>query len=129
MKKKIIYIIILILFIAIITAGIIWANNSKNKKQEVETHTIVTNTNVITDVNQLEENIEVEEIKENNEENTSSNNSNVDITVGDNYFVTQINDIYLNFEEYEGKTIEIEGFPLDNGYTFVGRYGPRMLCK
>lgn len=41
----------------------------------------------------------------------------------DNQFITQINDIYYNFDEYKGKTIQIEGFPMTNGqYVFVGRY-------
>jgi len=48
-----------------------------------------------------------------------------DITVGDNYFATQINDWYANFTQYEGKTVEIEGYYiLSAPYTFVGRFGP-----
>lgn len=48
-----------------------------------------------------------------------------DIIMQDNQYITQINDIWLNTDEYLGKTIEIEGFPMTNGtYTFVGRYGP-----
>lgn len=51
--------------------------------------------------------------------------STTDIVMQDNQYISQINDIWLNTEEYLGKTIEIEGFPMTNGtYTFVGRYGP-----
>jgi uncharacterized membrane protein YcgQ (UPF0703/DUF1980 family) len=49
-----------------------------------------------------------------------------DIVVGDNLYSTQINDWYTNFEQYEGKVVEIEGYYIDDyaPYTFVGRYGP-----
>lgn len=52
--------------------------------------------------------------------------SQVDITVGDHLYMTQINDWYVNFDDYADKTVEIEGYYLDfgNGYTFVGRNGP-----
>lgn len=49
--------------------------------------------------------------------------------IGDNYFDTQISDLYKNFNTYEGNTIEIEGFVLNNGnYTFVSRYSENNLC-
>lgn len=52
-----------------------------------------------------------------------------DIVIGDNYFDTQLTDIYNNFKEYKGKTIEVEGFYLENTpYTFVGRYAENSLC-
>lgn len=49
-----------------------------------------------------------------------------DIVVGDNLYTTQINDWYENFDQYEGKTVEIEGYYINQykPYTFVGRYGP-----
>jgi hypothetical protein len=49
-----------------------------------------------------------------------------DIVVGDNLYTTQINDWYTNFDIYEGKTVEIEGYYIDDyaPYTFVGRFGP-----
>ena len=53
-----------------------------------------------------------------------------DIVIGDNYFDTQINDIMLNFNEYKGKTVEIEGMYIDVylPYTIVGRYSTNNLC-
>lgn len=51
--------------------------------------------------------------------------SDPDIVVGDNLYATQINDWYINFEDYDGKTVEIEGYYVDlDGYDFVGRKGP-----
>lgn len=51
---------------------------------------------------------------------------NIDIVVGDQYYATQINDWYMNFEQYEGKSVEIEGYYIDEfaPYLFIGRYGP-----
>lgn len=49
----------------------------------------------------------------------------IDIKVGDNLYTTQINDWYMNYNNYEGKTVEIEGYYLDfSPYVFVGRNGP-----
>lgn len=49
-----------------------------------------------------------------------------DIAVGDKLYMTQINDWYMNFSDYKGKTVEIEGYYLDfgDGYRFIGRKGP-----
>lgn len=65
-------------------------------------------------------NCDIEKDKETFDEN------NIDIVVGDDYYSTQINDWYMNFEEYEGKTVEIEGYYIADylPYLFVGRYGP-----
>ncbi|MBP3256298.1 MAG: hypothetical protein J6M60_07445 [Clostridia bacterium] len=53
-----------------------------------------------------------------------------DVIIGDNYFDTQINDIMLNYKEYKGKTVEIEGMYIDvyAPYTVVGRYSTSNLC-
>lgn len=49
----------------------------------------------------------------------------VDIVVGDNLYMTQINDWFTNFNDYNGKIVEIEGYYIDfSPYTFIGRYGP-----
>lgn len=64
------------------------------------------------------------------DDNISNNDvkENLDVLViGDNYYIAQINDIYINTKNYINKQIEIEGFPMlspQGGYTFVGRYGP-----
>ncbi len=46
--------------------------------------------------------------------------------VGDKYFATQINDWYMYFDQYEGQTVEIEGYYIGDyrPYDFIGRYGP-----
>ena len=53
------------------------------------------------------------------------NPSKIDIVVGDKLYMTQINDWYTNFSEYDGKSVEIEGYYMVfSNYTFVGRKGP-----
>ena len=52
-------------------------------------------------------------------------NKKVDIKVGDKFYMTQINDWYINFKDYEGKVVEIEGKYIRIGnYDFIGRSGP-----
>ena len=50
----------------------------------------------------------------------------IDMTVGDKLYMTQINDWYVNFSDYDGKSVVIEGYYMifDDKYTFVGRKGP-----
>lgn len=52
--------------------------------------------------------------------------SNINIVVGSHHYMTQINDWFANFNDYDGKTVEIEGYYMifKNKYTFVGRKGP-----
>ncbi|MDY6083735.1 MAG: energy transducer TonB [Dialister sp.] len=48
-----------------------------------------------------------------------------DIIVGDSHYMTQINDWYMNFNDYRDKTVVIEGYFLSiNDHYFVGRNGP-----
>ncbi len=56
-------------------------------------------------------------------------NYQVDIVVGDDYYATQLADMTLDFDKYEGKVVEIEGMAMKNGpYTFVGRYAENAIC-
>ena len=60
---------------------------------------------------------------------SESSNDNI-VEIKEKMFVTQVNDVYLNAEDYLGKTIKLEGVfkneKSDNGdqYCFVIRYGP-----
>ncbi len=57
------------------------------------------------------------------------NDYKVDIVVGDDYYATQLADMMVNFDKFEGKVVEIEGFALKNGpYTFEGRYSENAIC-
>jgi uncharacterized membrane protein YcgQ (UPF0703/DUF1980 family) len=51
------------------------------------------------------------------------------VEIKEKMFISQVNDVYLNTEDYLGKIIKLEGiFKQDEGYTktysFVLRYGP-----
>ena len=50
------------------------------------------------------------------------------VEIGEKMFIAQVNDIYLNADDYYGKTIKLEGvFKKSTGeepYYFVLRYGP-----
>lgn len=52
------------------------------------------------------------------------------IEITEKYFLLQIKDIYYNFEDYEGKTLKVEGlYTVENlldgvPYHLVFRYGP-----
>ncbi|MBR2289422.1 MAG: hypothetical protein IJ867_02105 [Clostridia bacterium] len=40
----------------------------------------------------------------------SEANEKVDLDITDNYFIAQTNDVYINYDEYEGKTVRMEGY-------------------
>jgi uncharacterized membrane protein YcgQ (UPF0703/DUF1980 family) len=55
-------------------------------------------------------------------------NDNI-VEIKEKMFIAQVNDVYLNTEDYLGKTIKLEGiFKQDQGYEklycFILRYGP-----
>jgi len=56
----------------------------------------------------------------------SFDSNKIDMTVGDKLYMTQINDWYENFSDYDGKSVVIDGYYMifDDKYTFVGRKGP-----
>ncbi len=55
----------------------------------------------------------------------ASYDGHVDIVVGDNLYMTQVNDWFENNDDYAGKVAQIEGFYLlFDKYLFVGRNGP-----
>lgn len=59
------------------------------------------------------------------EEDQKNWDGHVDIVVGDKLYMTQINDWFINFSDYEDKVVEIEGFFLEfDQYYFIGRNGP-----
>lgn len=121
--KRIFYIILLIAVLLLIGFGI-YKESTSGTANNKNIGSSITNEEGKTDEN-IQTNLfnEVNSVNEANEINT--NNEKTDIILGDNMFIAQINDIYLNYKDYIGKTIEIEGFPLAyDKYKFVGRYGP-----
>lgn len=108
-KKKILMIIVLIAFIAII--GILVTNvNSKSEEKLKEVSSTENSTN-----NLLNNNIAKSIVtSENNSirksvQGVSDNKNNSTVEITDNFFIQQTNDIYLNLKDYLGKTIKMEG--------------------
>lgn len=136
--KKIVLIIVLIIILIGIFFLII--NSSSGKKEQKVT--IADNINKNQEVNNETKNENIKkELKKTKiiehddgiEYSISDEEITPEIIVGDNYFGTQIADMSLNFDQYDGKTIEIEGLyfqnPLENiVYTFVGRYSISSIC-
>jgi zinc transport system permease protein len=65
---------------------------------------------------------------ENYRNTTSVSNNNI-VEIREKMFISQVNDVYLNTDDYLGKTIKLEGiFRKEQGheksYCFVLRYGP-----
>lgn len=138
MKKKIIYIILLI----VLVIGIIlfFSTQVWSKRENTQNNTNDLNSSIssqkATKENEVEEENKkiIKTVKTELEDGTLYSVSNEeiksDVILGDNYFDTQINDININPETYKGKNIEIEGMYLTNSpYTFVGRYSTSNLCQ
>ena len=138
-KKKLLWIIILIVFIIAVGVAIYFANTKGNKQNSnVVDNTYNKNMNV---VNEMNENKEIEEAttetvvyqkKELDDGilySIDGKEYKSDIVIGENYYDTTINDMYLNPENYMNKNIEIEGMYLENlPWTFVGRYSTSNVC-
>lgn len=95
--KKVFYILLLIIIVALITILILKLSN-KGKKYNSLNSSNNTTQNVI-----------------------EANNSNT-IQITDSYFMSKVNDVYINYKEYIGKEIEYEGFvyfPEDHNYSMV----------
>ena len=68
-------------------------------------------------------------VKKDNVSRTSAIPEGVDVVIKENFFITAINDIYLNRNDFMGKTIMLEGvfkYGEEEGreYCYVVRYGP-----
>ena len=124
--KKIILIIILIAFIGIIGFVLIKAG-SKSEEKISEASKNNTNENVSTSLNTIgsSSNSSSEEKKSSGVTRKSNGNVEIDsnniLEIKDNFFIEQTNDIYLNYKDYVGKTVKMEGlvysYQDDNGDT------------
>lgn len=138
-KKKLLWIIILIVFIIAVGVAIYFANTKGNKQNSnVVDNTYNKNMNV---VNEMNENKDIEEATTETVEyqkkelddgilySIDGKEYKSDLVIGENYYDTTINDMYLNPENYMNKNIEIEGMYLENlPWTFVGRYSTSNVC-
>lgn len=139
--KKVFLVILLLLIISAIIFVIINSSLGKKEKKSnssgVNKITQANNEKVLQEnsnqdsVNQKDElkKVKIEKLDDGIKYSINDKINMPDIVIGDNYFGTQISDISMNFSQYEGKTIEIEGLYFENTpYTFVGRFSTSTVC-
>ena len=127
--KKVLWILLLI----IVVVGIMVLIKFIGPKTNSETNQISNEFNKNTDSEVKNENEDKEYKKVELDDGVlytiTGEKENADIVVGDNYFDTTINDMFLNYDKYKDKKIEIEGIYFINEiFTFVGRYSKSNLC-
>lgn len=106
--KKVFMIIILIVFIGIIGVVLVKVNNKSLEKINETSQNTTNNSNIITSTGTYSTNSQNSgKIKKSTGKAKENTNNMVQIT--DNFFIEQTNDIYLNLDDYIGKTIKIEG--------------------
>lgn len=129
-KKRVLWIIVLIVFIVAIVLIIKFANskNSTNDANIVD-NTYNKNSNAIVEEKMDEAQYQKIELDDGILYSIDGKQYQSDIVIGDNYYDTTINDMFLNPENYIEKNIEIEGMYLENlPWTFVGRYSTSNVC-
>lgn len=145
-KKRIIYAILFVIVVLGVGGLIIFFNNATENRDKIaniptnlgnKTTTESTKNNAISNITSNNTTLVAKEkvaatiskLNDGTMYQTGDLIEKADIVIGDNLFDTQLADINLNFPQYEGKTIEIEGMYMENTpYTFVGRYSNSNLC-
>lgn len=108
--KKIFYIVLLIIMIAVI--GIFISNLNTKPIEKQNTNTIANiqkNGSTTSNTNIETKNNSNTTIKKREMQKVTADMNNI-FDIKEKMFIEQINDIYFNLKEYEGKTIRIEGF-------------------
>ena len=133
-KKRIIYGILFVVVVLGIVGLIVFFNNATENRDKVA-NTTTSIGNKTTDNTEAasakKETVQatVTELDDGTLYQVGEPLQNIDMVIGDNLYDTQIADININFSQYSGKTIEIEGMYMQNmDYTFVGRFSTSNLC-
>lgn len=130
MKKKILWILLLIIALAGIIYVLVFVK-PKEKEEIVDSGEVNFNRSAEqeTSVNEKQEYKRIE-LDDGILYAVNGEQLNPDLVIGDNYFDTTLSDMFLNPEDYYGMKIEIEGMFLTDGkYTSVGRYSTSSLCQ
>ena len=129
-KKRVLWIILLIIFIVAIVLIIKLANSkSSTNDANIVDNTYNKNSNAIVEEKTDEAQYQKVELDDGILYSIDGKQYQSDIVIGDNYYDTTINDMFLNPENYMEKNIEIEGMYLENlPWTFVGRYSTSNVC-
>lgn len=124
--EKILWIVILVLFIVAVVLGVVFLKpkDNANSVPTLQKGTVANDRKVGNTTYQKVE------LDDGVLYSATGEKVEADMVIGDNYFDTTMNDMMINFDKYKGKKIEIEGMYLENGpYTFVGRYSTSNLCQ
>lgn len=129
-KKRVLWIILLIIFIVAIVLIIKFANSkSSTNDANIVDNTYNKKSNAIVEEKTDEAQYQKVELDDGILYSIDGKQYQSDIVIGDNYYDTTINDMFLNPENYMEKNIEIEGMYLENlPWTFVGRYSTSNVC-
>ena len=129
-QKKIFWMILLVIFIIAVIAIVAIAKPRDTSADS--TVRVANNTNTVAssiDAQQRPVSYKKAKLEDGILYSATGEKVEADFKIGDNYFDTTINDMYLNPDNYANKNIEIEGMYLsDMPYTFVGRYTTTSLC-
>jgi len=111
-----------------VTAVFIAINYAQTKKKMEDFNTALGKNEKI-EFSQVMENFLNEKELGTTEEKIKYSSKKDVIEIKEKMFISQVNDVYLNKEDYLGKTIKLEGlFKVEQGYDkaycFVLRYGP-----
>ena len=129
-KKRVLWIILLIIFIVAIVLIIKFANSkSSTNDANIVDNTYNKKSNAIVEEKTDEAQYQKVELDDGILYSIDGKQYQSDIVIGDNYYDTTINDMFLNPGTYMDKKIEIEGMYLENlPWTFVGRYSTSNVC-
>jgi len=111
-----------------ITVSFLTINNVRTKKA-IEEFNTATGKNEEFNFSQVMETFLNDKEPGTSEENVRQTSTKDVIEIKEKMFISQVNDVYLNKDEYLGKKIKLEGIFLteqgnDKSYCFVLRYGP-----
>ena len=120
--KKIILIIILIVFIIGIVVFLTNTQNASVEKTGVENDNSIDETSE-NDISQEEQVAPKDGIVRKSTKKAEADMNNI-LEIKDNFFIEQTNDIYYNMNDYLGKTIKIEGFI----YNYKDSNGDTCYC-
>ena len=100
--KKVFYILLLFIIICLISILVFKLSSKANNSDGKSFNSLNSSNNTVQNI-------------------TEAENSNI-IQITDSYFMSKVNDVYINYKEYIGKEIEYEGFvyfPEDHNYSMV----------
>lgn len=129
MKRKIIYILMLIALIGLVIFCVVKVNSKRGQNQGNNIELASNRNKDISDQEADKKKTTKTVLEDGTLYSIVPEKVNSDVVIGDNYFDTQINDMMFNSQTYNEKNIEIEGLYLESEpYTFVGRYSTVSLC-